>query len=50
MQFFIFVFFVISAALAYLASPIDFFKRNRDSDRGEIILLTDLHRTTFRRH
>lgn len=50
MQFLIFAFFVVSAALAYLASPVDFIKRRRDAERGEIVLLTDLHRTTFRRY
>jgi hypothetical protein len=50
----IFILFSAAAVAAVVASPINFFKsRNgprKGFIRGEIILLNDLHRTSFRKH
>jgi len=58
-EFFIFIFFSLAAIAAVTASPVSLFKPRRSyrcpsysyrDERGEILLLNDLHRTTFRRH
>jgi hypothetical protein len=52
----IFILFSLAATAAVLASPVSLFKRHQSArsrycdERGEIILLNDLHRTTFRKH
>jgi len=50
----IFLLFSLAATAAALASPLKRVHIGQSStycdERGEIILLTDLHRTTFRKH
>jgi hypothetical protein len=50
----IFLLFASAGLAAFVSAPINPFTSGsasrRQPERGEIILLNDLHRTTFRRH
>ena len=50
MEHLIFILFSAAGIAAFVSAPINPFKSRGAAKRGEIILLNDLHRTTFRRY